>query len=138
MDPKGLVQRAADVWNARNREDFLSVYSEDCEVSAPGFSGKGHQGVRDFWATWQNAFPDNQVVINLLVAEGSTVAEESTFQGTNTGPLFGPDGGEIPPTGRSAAVDFAAVNTVSGELIMRTRFYFDQLDLLTQLGLAPG
>ena len=138
MDPKGPVQRGADTWNARDVEGFLGIYTEDCEVTAPGFTGKGQQGLHDFWNAWNGAFPDNQVMINLLVAEGSSVAEEATFQGTHTGPLIAPDGREISPTDRAVTVRFAAVHTVHGELIASSRFYFDQLDLLTQLGLVTG
>jgi steroid delta-isomerase-like uncharacterized protein len=138
MDPKEPVQRGLDAWNARDLEGFIATYTEDCEATAPGFAGKGQQGIRDFWALWNGAFPDNQVRINVLVAEGSTVAEESTFQGTHTGPLTTPDGGQIPPTDRPVTVSFAAVHTVAGEQVASTHFYFDLLDMLTQIGLAPG
>ena len=129
MDPKELVQRGADAWNARDFEGFIGTYTEDCEVTAPGFTGKGQQGLHEFWTAWNGAFPDNQVMINLL---------ESTFRGTHTGPLIAPDGREIPPTDRAVTVRFAAMNTVHGELIASNRFYFDQLDLLTQLGFVTG
>lgn len=138
MDAKELVQRGADTWNARDREGFFATYAEDCEVSAPGFSGKGRQGLEEFWALWMDAFPDNQVIVRLLVGDGNTVAQEARFEGTNTGPLQAPDGSEIPATGKRASEPFSSFNTINGDTITSTRFYFDQVDLLTQLGLMPG
>ena len=52
--------------------------------------------------------------------------------------MTAPDGREIPPTNRRVALDFAEVLTVRGDLVATTRIYLDQLDLLAQLGLAPG
>lgn len=138
MDAKQLAQRNADTWNARDREGFFATYTEDCEVTAPGFTGKGRQGLQEFWSLWMGAFPDNQVIVRLLVADGDNVAEESRFEGTNTGPLQAPDGTEIPATGKQVSEPFSGISTIRGDKIASTRLYFDQVDLLTQLGLMPG
>jgi uncharacterized protein (TIGR02246 family) len=138
VDPKEVVKRGTESWNARDFESFLKGYTDDCEVTGPGFTFKGQQGIRDFWAAFHGPYPDNRVIVHRLVAEGSTVVEEGTFQGTHTGSMTAPDGREIPPTNRPVALDFAEVLTVRGELVATTRIYLDQLDLLTQLGLAPG
>lgn len=138
MEPKELVQRQADAWNARDREGFVATYADDCEVTAPGFAGKGRQGVGEFWSLWMDGFPDNQVIVRLLLADGDDVAEESRFEGTNSGPLTGPDGSRIPATGRRVSTAFSGLHTVRGDVVTSTRFYFDQVELLTQLGLLPG
>jgi steroid delta-isomerase-like uncharacterized protein len=138
VDPKEVVQRHVDAWNARDFESFVEGYTDDCEVTGPGFTFKGQQGIRDFWAAFNGPYPDNRVLVHRLVAEGSTVIEEATFQGTHTGSMTAPDGREIPPTNRPVALGFADVHTLRGELIASSRIYLDQLDLLAQLGLAPG
>jgi hypothetical protein len=51
-------------------------------------------------------------------------------------PVEAVDGTEIPPTGRQASAGYATFTTVPGERAVRTFFYFDQLDLLEQLGPA--
>jgi predicted ester cyclase len=137
VDARELAQRAEDAWNAKDQETFLSYYDPEHEVVAPGFTGKGVQGLRDFWALWNGAFPDNRISSQTVVVEGETVAQASTFQGTQTGPLFTADGTEIPPTGRQVSVGYASFTTVRGARAVRTQFYFDQLDILEQLGLGP-
>jgi predicted ester cyclase len=138
MDAKDLVQRGADAWNSRDQEGFFATYADGCEVTAPGFIGKGQQGLTDFWNTWHIGFSDNQVTLRLVFAEGANVVEESVFSGTNDGPLTGPDGSQIPATGRQVSVAFSGLHTAHDGRIISTRFYFDQLDILTQLGLMPG
>jgi uncharacterized protein (TIGR02246 family) len=138
VNPKELVQRGTDAWNARDQKGFFDTYTEDCEVTAPGFTGKGRQGLQEFWSLWMDAFPDNQARVQLLIADGNNVAEESVFEGTNSGPLQGPDGTQTPATGRRASQPFTGIHTVRGEKIASTRLYFDQVDMLTQLGIMSG
>ena len=137
MDAKTLVQTGADTWNSRDQEGFFATYADDCEITAPGFTGKGRQGLADFWDAWQTGFSDNQVTLRLVFAEGDNVVEESVFSGTNDGPLTGPDGSHIPATGRQVSAPFSGLHTVHDGRIISTRLYFDQLDMLTQLGLMP-
>ena len=57
--------------------------------------------------------------------------------GTNTGPLSLPDGSTVPATGKAVRVRGCDIATVADGMIVRHHFYFDQMELLTQLGLAP-
>jgi predicted ester cyclase len=138
MDPRELEQRIEDAWNAKDQEAFLSFHDPEHEVVAPGFTGKGMQGMREFWALWNGAFPDNRISTQMSVVEGETIAQASTFQGTHTGPLPGAAGTELPPTGRQVSAPYATFATVRGDRVVRTLFYFDQVDLLEQLGVGPG
>jgi predicted ester cyclase len=99
VDARELEQRIEDAWNAKDQETFLSYYDPEHEVVAPGFSGKGVQGLRDFWTLWNGAFPDSRVSSRTTVVEGETIAQASTFQGTHTGPLLTAEGAEIPRPG---------------------------------------
>jgi predicted ester cyclase len=76
--------------------------------------------------------------VRLLIADGNNLVEESVFEGTNSGPLQGPDGTQIPATGLRASVPFSGIHTVQGDKIASTRLYFDQVDMLTQLRLTSG
>ncbi len=44
--------------------------------------------------------------------------------------------GEIPATGRQVDIPFTAVLSVENSKLTSFRVYFDQLDMLTQLGLT--
>ena len=49
-----------------------------------------------------------------------------------------PDGQTIPPTGKQIRMRAADVATVREGRIVRHDFYFDQLDMLVQLGLMEA
>jgi uncharacterized protein (TIGR02246 family) len=135
VDLKELLQRSTDAWNSRDQEGFFAAYADDCEVTAPGFTGKGRQGLTEFWNAWHAGFSDNQVTVRLVIADNDHVVEESVFSGTHDGPLMSQDGSEIPATGRQVSSTFSSVSAVRGDQIVSTHFYFDRLDMLTQLGL---
>jgi predicted ester cyclase len=64
--------------------------------------------VRPFYAGWFEAFPDARVDVHDLHLIGDVAVEEGTFSGTHDGVLHGADG-DIPPTGRSVALDYIQV-----------------------------
>ena len=84
------------------------------------------------------AFPDHRItVLRTAVGDGgAVVVEESVIEGTHTGPLVGADGSELPPTGRHVSAPFAMVHEVRDGRLAASRLYFDQLELLAQLGVT--
>ena len=68
-----------------------------------------------------------------MYAAGDAIIVEGRFVGTHTGPLAGPDG-EIEPTGARVNLRFADVSRVRDGKIVSYHTYYDQLGLLTQLG----
>jgi hypothetical protein len=60
---------------------------------------------------------------------------EAVFEGTHTATLHGP-GGDVPPTGRSVSVPFVNVCEVSADHFTDFTLYFDQVELMTQLGIG--
>ncbi|MFC4948122.1 ester cyclase [Pseudonocardia sp. GCM10023141] len=133
-----IVQRSADAWNNRDRDAYLACYAEDCEFTTPHSTGKGPAAVIAFWEMQMTAFPDNRVRVAALFDSGDLVAEEASFEGTQTGPGVNPDGTGFPPSGRSVTTMFAALHTVEGNVITRTAFYWDDMTFAAQLGLLPG
>ncbi len=138
MDTKEFIEKGTALWNDKNRDGFLALCDENTELSAPGgFTGRGLEFAATFWSVWQGAFPDNHVTLKAVVGEGSEGAEESVFDGTNTGVLAGP-AGEIPPTGKYVSMPFAGLHKVRNDKWVSFHVYFDQVELLTQLGLMPA
>ena len=138
MDTREFIEKGTAAWNDRDRDGFLALCDENTELSAPGgVGGKGLDFAAMFWSGWQDAFPDNHITIRTIVGEGSEGAEESVFEGTHTGVLHGP-AGEVAATGRHVSVPFAGLHTVRNDKWVSFRLYFDQVELLTQLGLMPA
>jgi predicted ester cyclase len=64
------------------------------------------------------------------------VVQGFTFEGTHDGTLSGP-AGEIPATHRRLNGRGVQIFRVEGDAVVDTRLYFDQVQIMTQLGLMP-
>jgi len=69
------------------------------------------------------------------VANENEAATEAVFNGTHTGPLSTPNGA-IPPTGKQIPLKQVFLHRIEGGRIASETVYLDQLEFLTQLGLA--
>lgn len=137
-DPKAVTDRALYAWRARDAEAFAECYAEDAAIVAPGgVELRGPDGAKQFLAIWAEGVPDNEITITHEYVCGSVVVLEAVFSGTHTGGLMAPNGQVIPTTGRSLSAPFAEVLEVEGDRITSDRLYFDQVELLIQLGLMP-
>ena len=136
MDDLQLVRSEIATWNDRNLDAWLACYSDKSVSTGPGgMYLEGLDGARVFWDGYQDGFPDNRVVERRLFGQGGQVLLEGVFEGTHTGPLVTPEGQQIEPTGRPVRVPFAEIYTVEDGAITSHVLYFDQVDMLTQLGL---
>ncbi|MCW2615782.1 MAG: SnoaL-like polyketide cyclase [Frankiales bacterium] len=84
--------------------------------------------------TFKQAFPDAPYEPVSQLESGDVAVDEGYLAGTHTGVLSTPEG-DVAPTGRSLRLRSCDVLTVKGGKAVSHRFYFDQLDLVTQLGL---
>jgi steroid delta-isomerase-like uncharacterized protein len=140
VDTRELIEATTTAWNCRDREGYLALYSEDCEVRTPGFTGRGREALAQVWEQQMTALPDNRVtVLRTSVGEGDSFAfEESVIEGTHTGPLQGGDGSVLPATGRHVSSAFCMVHEQRGGRLVASRLYFDPLELLAQLGVPEN
>jgi steroid delta-isomerase-like uncharacterized protein len=94
----------------------------------PGFP-PGVEGVKRFFATFRDAFPDVSVQIDEIVADGDRVAVATTFTGTHEGELMG-----VAPTGRRVSVTGIDIVRVKDGRIVEHRGLTDIVGLMRQLG----
>jgi hypothetical protein len=84
-------------------------------------------------------FPDNRVhnrPYRVFFASGDWTCSVARFTGTMKGPMKGAGGKEIPPTGKSFAVDFCTVaRWENGEIVDENLFY-DVVGLMGQIGVG--
>jgi ketosteroid isomerase-like protein len=134
-DQRELVAGFYENFNSNNIEAALSVFSTELETIDPGMGTVyGHEPFREYLQVFKRAMPDATAVIESLVEAGETIIVEGRFVGTHTGPLATPDG-DVEPTGASVDLRFADFSRVRDARIVSYRTYYDQLGLLTQLGL---
>ena len=138
-DPKSVTDRGLVAWRARDPEAFASCYAADATIGGPGgMELQGPEGAKQFFAIWAQGVPDNEITITREHVCGSVVVQEGIFSGTHTGDLMTPGGDVIPATGRSLKASYADVFEIDGDHITSERLYYDQVELLIQLGLMPA
>jgi predicted ester cyclase len=91
-----------------------------------------------FWSLWQDAFPNCDCAINVAVSEGDEAIQESVFTGIHTQTFHTPNNGDIPPTGKNVAISYTLGLTYRDGKWSSFRLVFDQVELMTQLGLMPA
>jgi ketosteroid isomerase-like protein len=84
------------------------------------------------------SFSDRQFDSLTAHETADAAIDQGDFIGTHTKPLVLPDGQSVPPTGRQIRIRSADVATVKDGRIVRHDFYFDQMDMLGQLGLVEA
>lgn len=138
---KELMQTLDDAWNAQDLETFARRHRDAVVVRWPGQpETHGVQAHRQEAIDFYRAFPDQRVEnrpYKLLMADGDWTCSIAHFTGTMTGPMKGPDGKDIPPTGKSFDVDFCTVAKwdENGQIIEENLFY-DLVTFMKQIGLS--
>ena len=138
MTVREAFEKGTETFNAHDIDGFAEVLADDVVFRAPGgMSGQGKAACAEFYRAWLEAFPDAQVEVNKLYIIDDVVVEEGTFTGTHNGVLHSPTG-DIPPTGRSVAVDYIHVLRIRDGRHVSFDLMFDRLLMLEQLGLVPA
>ena len=133
---RDLLESSVKAWNDHSYEDWAANFTDDAVFAAPGgVSGSGAETRKMFYSIWQDAFPDNEIRDVRISEDGESVFLEAVFDGTHTAPLNAPSGA-VPPTGRAVSIPFVTRFICRGGRFTDFRLYFDQMDLVAQLGLS--
>ena len=84
-------------------------------------------------------FPDNKVhnrPYKTFFASGDWTCSIARFTGTMKGPMIGPGGTEIPPTGKTFEVDFCTVARWENGEIVEENLFYDVVGLMSQIGVG--
>src|SRR5690348_16365543 len=108
-------------------------FAEDAETSDPSGKYKGKAQILQSFKVWKTAFPKATAEITNQIAMGDQVVSEVLFKSTHTGPLASPTG-TIAPTNKPIQFKVMNITSFRNGLIQRERSYYDQADLMLQLG----
>ncbi len=89
----------------------------------------GAEGVKQIVDAFRAAFPDLQITIEELVAEGDKVCARSTMRGTHRGVLFG-----VAPTGKAVAMAGLTMVTIVDGRLIESYVRNDVAGLISQIG----
>ena len=138
MDEETPTQTASRFYERFDLSDIdamLSVFSPELETTDPGMGTvHGLAPLREYLATLKRAMPDARAVIEGIFEAGDAVIVEGRFVGTFTGPLASLEG-DVAPNGAKVDLHFADVSRIRSGKIVSYHTYYDQLGMLTQLGL---
>lgn len=138
QSPKEAADRHIAAFNAKDADGFVGNESPDIEFVIPGgITLRGRDQVRAYIQIFWSAFPDAHVQPLVQVVTDEAVVTEATFAGTHSGALQTPNG-EIPATGRRVTVRQVAVQRIAQGRVASEHLYFDQMELMGQLGLVPS
>ena len=129
---KACVRRALDHFNQGDLETYLDLYDAGAVMHDVGIE-PGIENIHLFYQGYLTAFPDANVAIEDLVAEGDRVMCRNTFTGTHQGPLMG-----IPPTGSAVTISAITILRFAGGKCIERWTQADNLSLMQQLGILPA
>ncbi len=132
---KTIVRRLfEELWNKGNLSVADQLFSPNYahhDPSTPDF-GRGPESERKRATLYRTAFPDLQLTIEDIIAEGETVMTRWSCHGTHKGDLSG-----IAPTGKQFTISGVTIARLTNGKLAEGYVNWDALGLMQQLGVAP-
>ena len=131
---KQIVRRLYEVINDHDLSRATELVAEDAVYhDAPPGLPPGRAGYLAFTQMFLDAFPDLQLTVEDLLAEGDRVAARVRGRGTHQGELLG-----IAPTGRRFEASGITIIRLKDGTIAEEWEQIDMLGILQQLGAVPA
>jgi steroid delta-isomerase-like uncharacterized protein len=126
----------------RHWEEVVSKGKLDLidETFAPDFVAheadqdiRGPEGVRQFIVMLRAAFPDLQVTVEDVLAEGDKVVQRWSARGSHQGELMG-----LAPSGKRISVAGITISHFEGGKVAEEWELYDTMGMMQQLGAIPS
>lgn len=129
---KAIVRRYFEEVNAKGRADLVEEFmTEGIELHGTGLPA-GLAAVEQFVTIMDAAFPDRQITIDDLIAEGDRVVAHTTVNATHLGEIQG-----IPATGKEFTLPSITIFRLANGKIVEGWYAADHLSMMQQLGVIP-
>ena len=136
MDHAATMRRTYERISAGDIDGFGDLVADDFvdHQGGPGFPAT-KEGTLDFFRSLRAAFPDLQMTVEDVIADGDKAVARVTVAGTHQGEFMG-----VPPTGtRVVGVQLIDVMRFDGGgLVCEHWGVSDMLSLMQQLGVVPA
>src|SRR5215211_4428744 len=125
-EARDVMNRLTEAAFNKDTDALKAVYAPDAVAETPDQGTiSGRDGVIAYLGEFLEAFPDAEYESAHEHEAGATAIDEGYLVGTHTGPLSGPDGEDIPATGRKVRLRACDIATVEGGVVTSHRFFFD-------------
>jgi steroid delta-isomerase-like uncharacterized protein len=137
-DNKATTRRGFEEgWNQGKVAVFDELFASTFSYHDPALpTGLNTQGYKQLVTAMRKAFPDLQITIEDLIAEGDQVAVRLTLRGTHTSDLVTVM--HIPATGKQVTESIIAVIRFASGKAVEAWNQADTLGFLQQLGVVPA
>lgn len=132
---KEVVHRFSDVLNNKDfdlLDDLMATDFVRHSQATPEVQVRSLDEFKELQKQFLKSFPDQQITIELLIAEGDYVAGYATYTGTQQGPM-----GAFPASGKRAESKFLSIFRLEKGKIAELWVEWDNLAFLKQLGHFP-
>jgi steroid delta-isomerase-like uncharacterized protein len=135
-ETREVRDRYTAAFSAHDMDALLATFSPAGVAVSPEGVCEGHGELASFvWQFWE-AFPDIRLVVETATEQDDLAVDELVMVGTHDGPYMTPGGHVIPPSGRPLRLRCCSFAAVENRLIVSLRLYFDQVELLAQIGVS--
>jgi steroid delta-isomerase-like uncharacterized protein len=135
QDNISIGRKVIDGFNSHNLDATVQSLADSVKTTDPtSMDVMDKAKTRMYNKRYLDAFPDLHFDLKDIIAQGDKVAFSWVAKGTHKAPLQNPMGEPIPATNKSVQTHGCTVFEVRDGMIIRQEIYWDQLTLLTQLG----
>lgn len=136
-EAREVMDQVTAALEAGDRSALSECYAEDAVAITPDAGElKGRAAIADYLLQFSEAFPGNRYEYSAKYDDGNVAIDVGYFTGTNTGPLRVQSGETLEPTGRQVRLRSCDIAQVEGGVVTRHEFFYDQAEILDQLGLS--
>lgn len=123
-----------EAWNKGNFDVAREIIAPAMRVHGAGGQPveAGPEGLIALIKAWRDAFPDGQMSVDSLIAEGDLVAALLTWRGTHRGNFYG-----IPATGKPVVCTSIGIDRIANGQIVDGWGELDMVGLMQQMGAFP-
>jgi steroid delta-isomerase-like uncharacterized protein len=135
-DPKAIVRRFVEAWNADAQHIVDDLAAPDLVVSYTHWSApaQGPEAFKEILTQSYAVFPDMRIQVHDVLAEGNRVMVRWSFTGTHQqGEMFGK-----PPTGKPVDVPGISIYRIAGDKVLEESGVVDNFTMMRQLGVTTG
>ena len=132
---KAVVRRIVEeVWNGKKHDMIDEFYAADfVNVDPNSPEVKNLEQFKQWAAAFNTGFPDEQVTIVDMVAEGDKVAKQYSIEATHTGEFMG-----IPPTNKKTNMSGITIYRIVDGKVKECVWSYDTYGFMVQLGVIPS
>lgn len=137
-EPREVLDQLTEAITGGQLDRAARLYAVDAILVTPDAGEiKGRDGIVEYFSAFVDALSDLRWEPIAAWEAGNVAIDEGYFSGRHTDDLRDPSGRVIPATGNRVRVRECDVATVSNGAVTSHHMYFDQVQLLEQLGLLP-